>query len=198
MAQLQRQRVTLTGFIGAPGVATYYSAGGLSLTAGLHDLWSSYVTKMPVGVTATVESSGDLIDDATGDITGGWSEAATAQINGGQNGSYAAPAGCCVTWLTGGIVHSHRVRGRTFIVPMVATQFDNDGTLVGAARDQIVASSAAFVVAAAGSLVIWSRPFAGTPPIGTRPANPARPGSSHVVTGSSVRDKVAVLRSRRD
>lgn len=183
---------------GGAGVATFYSRGPLSLLPALQDFWSAMGVHMPTGVTMVTENSGDLIEDTDGSIIGSWAEAAPVPAGGQVVGSFAAPSGAVVTWLTTGIVHSHRVRGRTFIVPLAGTSYQADGTLQDATAAAMRIEAAAFVTATAGSLAVWSRPFAGTPATGTRPANPARLGSSFVVAGSSVKDKVAVLRSRRD
>ena len=107
-------------------------------------------------------------------------------------GVYAAPVGARMQWNTQGIVNGRRVRGRTFLVPLVASAFEANGTLStapitagGNAGAGLIADSAA----AGAALSVWSQPFAGVP---------ARAGSVHPVTGFSVPDQATVLRSRRD
>lgn len=198
MATLARIRVALTGFTGSPGVCTYYFLDTATAVDSLHTLWTSYALSMPDEVRVQVESIGDTIDGATGAVNGTWVASPVAVITGAGAGNYAAPAGATVTWLTAGIVHGHHVRGRSFIVPLSGDSFAGDGSLQDAFVSTQSAASAAFILAQSASFMVWSRPFPGTPAVPGRPANPARIGSNHLVVGTRIRDKAAVLRSRRD
>jgi phospholipase/lecithinase/hemolysin len=70
----------------------------------------------------------------------------------------------------------------------VPVTFDTDGTLSGAAYTQIKSAADALIAAGAGNFVVWHRP---TTKGGTD-------GSFGPVVSSRLRDKAAVLTSRRD
>lgn len=198
MVNIDRVRVSLTGFVGAPGVATHYGLNGPALAADAWTFWQQVAALMPTTVNINVENSGDTLNDATGDIVGAWSAAVFVPLFGGATGSYSAPSGCCVTWLTTDVVDSHRVRGRTFVVPMGISQYQDDGSLAPGTITGLKTVADALVANSAGNFVVWSRPRAARLATPTLPGLPARAGSNHVITATRVADKVAVLRSRRD
>lgn len=198
MTNIDRIRVALTGFIGAPGVCTFYGTNGPSLFPAVQAMWGSLATKMPPTVSVTVEPFGDSIEDTTGAITGSWSIAPATGFAGGASGPYSAPSGACLTWLTDSVLDGRRIKGRTFLVPLSDFIYDNDGTLKGSDVIDLRATCAAYVAAAAGAAVVWHRPRKASIATPTRPARVARLGGHGVITGSSVKDKIAVLRSRRD
>jgi hypothetical protein len=153
---------------------------------------------VPVNTSVQVESGGDTIDDATGELVGAWSIAPAAGYAGANASPYAAPAGACITWLTPDILDGRRIKGRTFIVPIGSGFFQTDGSLTGAGITAIATPAAAYVAALAGNGVIWHRPRAARAADGSRPAVTARAGGHGIVNGSVVADKVAILKSRRD
>lgn len=140
----------------------------------------------PLNVTVTIPTSGDTIDDTTGELTGVWSAAGGGAVTGTGTSVCAAGVGACVGWLTGGIINGRKLRGRTFIVPIHNSAFDNDGTLAAGTFTalQVFAES----MRAAGPLAVWHRPTSKT----------ATDGNSYGVVATKVRDKVAYLSSRRD
>lgn len=179
-------------------MATFYSLDAPTMIAALHTYWSALSGIIPTDVHIQVENVGDLIDPVTGTLTGAWVGAAQAPIVGGSGEVYAAPVGALARWSTPIILDGHRVKGRTFIVPVTSNFFTTSGALGPVALATVTDSAAALVVNAAGSLAVWHRPFKGSPAIGTRPARPAHVGGQAVVTGSSASPKAVVLRSRRD
>lgn len=97
---------------------------------------------------------------------------------------YSAASGARITWETAGIVAGRRVRGRTFLVPLVATVYDSDGTLASAFRTnlQTAATNMLGALTTAGqNLVVWS-PTTST---------------IHDVGSATIPDQATVLRSRR-
>lgn len=154
--------------------------------ADLHSFFSALTTWLPTSVHISFPAAGDSYNDVTGALTGSWTASTNADVVGGSLDSYAAPAGACVTWNTAGIVNGRRVRGRTFIVPVARNGYDTDGTLAAALVNALDTAAANLVTASAGGLLVWHRPVSGSG------------GSAHPVTGHRVRDKIAVLRSRRD
>lgn len=198
MTQLNRIRVALTGFPGAPGVATFYSLNTNTVTESLHTLWTSLAGYMPSNVTITVASSGDIIDSTNGNLVGTWNHAPTAPIQGTKLGVYAAPVGLMIRWDTDVIADSHRVRGRTFVVPIAAEKFAVDGSLDNPVAGEITGAAEAYIFEQSLDFVIWHRPYAGRAATATLPAKAAHLGSHALVKRGTCPDKVVVLRSRRD
>ena len=198
MANIDRVRVALTGFPGGPGVATMYGLSGPALFPFVVALWGHLAVVMPPDVSIRVEPSGDTINDADGTLTGGWSIAPVTGVVGAAAGAYAAPAGACITWLTSDILDHHRVKGRTFVVPLGLANYEADGTLTSGTATGLATAGAEFVTGTAGNAVVWHRPRKARAATLTLPARVARVGGHAIITGSRVADKVAVLRSRRD
>jgi len=141
---------------------------------------------LPSGITIAFPSGVDVVEDATGVLTVTVPVTAPSALTGGDSGSYAAPAGACVSWLTGAVVNGRHVRGRTFLVPLGGDQYQNDGTLASTIISNVNAAAAA-LISAAPELVVWSRPESAA----------AGGGSSHPVVAHRLNDFVSVLRSRR-
>lgn len=199
MANLTKVVAVWSGFPGAPGTSTFYfNDTSTTYNGSIASLFAGLAPHLPTDVTITIPTTGDTIDEATGAITGNWIQPEEAPISGTDASGYAAPVGCMAKWSTADVVHGHRVKGRTFFVPITATQYQNNGTINTASLTPMTTAVTDFQISQDGSLVVWSRPFAGTPAVGTRPANPARVGSAHIVTSATMPDKAVVLRSRRD
>lgn len=162
-----------TGLGGSPGVAAITSALALCNTL------------IPENHVIRVPNSGDIIDPSTGDLTGVWSDPAPAgQILGTGNPAAAAGVGACITWLTAGLENAHRVRGRTFFVPMATQNYEADGTLTATALGKL---NTLGTTMAGLELAVWHRPTA----VG------GSDGSMHPVVSHKVSDSVAFLGSRR-
>lgn len=198
MAPISRMRVVLDGFVGGPGIATFYALDPLTMRAPLNDLWSSLMGKCPSSVHATVQTAGDVLEDTTGVLTGSW-DAATAPVTsaGADGAPYAAPAGVCLDWLTDQVVDGHRLRGRTYVVPLGGAQYQTDGSIYPTTLASLIGYANDFVAAANGNALIWHRPRKASA-AGVVPVVTARAGSHAFITSSRVPDKTAVLRSRRD
>lgn len=148
--------------------------------------YGSSQVNLPTGVNISFTAGVDVIDTVTGQLTGTVPVTAPVTISGSGTGPYAAPAGACVTWLTNGVFNGHRLRGRTFLVPMAGSAYDTDGTLSTTAMNSINTAAASFI-AAAPDFVIWHRPTPGG----------GGGGGATVVSASRVADLAAVLTSRR-
>lgn len=193
-----RVRATLTGFSGGPGLMTQYFSPAVAgfnaalaqlsvdrvrdaLTAGAA-LWNS-------SMTWSVDGTVDEIDEATGTMLDSIT-VTSRSVAGGSVGSNQgpAPAGACVVWKTAEVKNGRRVQGRTFLVPLASGHFEGNGTLAEAALTLCNDFGASMNDAGATDLVhvVWSRPVLG---VG---------GTKHGITGYNTKDKVAVLRSRRD
>jgi len=198
MTDLYRTRAIWSGFPGGPGVSTFYGLGSGLLVPNIRALMLAVSGILPTDVTIQVENTGDILDDATGALTGSWTSSPVLSVHGLQAGAYAAPSGVCMDWLTTTIADGHRLKGRTFFVPCSSVAYQNDGSIDPTQLATLITQAATFMAAASGDLVVWHRPRVAAAATAWHPAVTARAGSNGLVTGSGVPDKVVVLRSRRD
>jgi len=185
MGDLYRVRAVWSGFIGAPGVSTFYFVDNATCVDSLFQFFTAIKSHIPSIVHIQVESSGDTIDSVTGELTGAWVSDPVADIVCTGNSPHSAPSGLVVDWLTATVTHGHRLRGRTFIVPLSNEEYDPDGTINGGTIASVEGNAADLITAQSASFVIWSRGH------GTD-------GTTGLVTSAHVPDLAAVLRSRRD
>lgn len=203
MTSLYRSRTKIENLSGGPGVATMYFLSAENLTESLQAYWNVMRELMPIQVAITVENTGDVIEDTTGDLVGAWGGTVQPTLPGLSNGPYPAPAGLCCVWKTTTILDSHRLAGRTFIVPVTSAFYQTDGTIIQSAIDGMTGACESLIAAESEDFVIWHRPFPGSPAVaasGTHAARPARAahdGGHGLVTTGFAKDKVAILRSRR-
>jgi hypothetical protein len=195
MASLARIRCVWTGFVGAPGYTNLYVANPETQSpqiASVRTFFDAIKAHLPTTVTVQVENAGPIISDLDGEQFGDWSATAVASVTGTSSSVYNAPAGGAITWNTSKFIRGRRLKGRSYLVPM-AGYSDADGSISAAALLVLQNAASAMVTAMSPNLAVWSRPIkTGTPPVITTQ------GDHGVVTGRSVADKVAVLRSRRD
>ena len=189
MANLIRAVVGWTGpgIVGLAANVLYFSEDPLPSMADVLDAYETLNGILPTGTVISVPTSGDIVNEADGSLIGAWTDTSGGNFtNTGTTAVSAAGVGACVGWLTSGFYNGHRVRGRTFIVPLNTAAYDTTGTLGSDPLLQLNAFATALI--ATGSLVVWSRP-GGSP-------NPA--GEAFPVVDKRVRDHVASLSSRRD
>ncbi len=183
---------------GAPGVTTFFQdpAIGQPNPAAIRAFFNAIAAYLPNGATIQVPSSGDLIEEADGKISGTWSSTpAPAVVTAGGLGSYAGNAGAVVHWLTSTIAKGRRVRGRSFLVPIVGSQYESNGSLQPTCITGIENAATALMNATPGHLLVWHRPTYQKP--ATKPPTMLSPGSKAAVTGIRVPDLSVSLRSRR-
>ena len=183
VAQLDEHRIAWSGFIGAPGVSTFYSlsAGSASQTA-VRAFYNSIASALPSVVTVTFPSGGRIIDTDSHEAVGTWVDPSPPLPVTGTGGTgYAAPTGAVVNWLTGVFNAGRELRGKTFLVPLTNAAFDIQGNIASATLTQL-RSAATTLVGAWTDMRIYSRST----------------GSIGAVTTATVPDFAAVLRSRRD
>lgn len=195
MAGMSRVNVTWQNFPGAPGLTQLYlddATSGQAHIDAIRTFFDAVKALLPTGTTINVPSSGDRIDEVTGDILGTWSVATTpAVVTCTGAGQYAGNAGVCIHWLTNTIVRGRRLRGRSFLVPVVATAFDTNGTPSATAMTTLTNAANALVTALGTTFQVWSRPQKATP------EHPAYTGTRGPVTSARVPDLAVSLRSRR-
>jgi hypothetical protein len=179
-----------TGFTGSPGytVLNFFdelTTGEMTLAAGrVEDFFTAIAARIPDIATITYPGEA-TIHDNTGVLTGALAITPPTSTNCVGLGSYAAPVGARVGWETGTISGGRRVRGRTFLVPLVSSTFDTDGTLTSANLTVILNAATAFLAGLATDgvqLAVWSQVGSSVSP----------------VNSATVPDQATVLRSRRD
>lgn len=188
-----------TGWAGAPGRSTFYGNTGVStpqvLANDAYTLLNNIINPLgnnaaalPAGVTITGDAYADELDVATGNQVGRLAVTPSPAIIGVGGQNWAAPAGACITWSTNTFINGRRLRGRLFLVPLDgATCFATDGTLASSFLATLNGAIPVYI-GAQSEPVVWHRPT-------TKGGSDGQ--SSPIVTGNA-KDKVAVLRSRRD
>src|SRR5664279_2073822 len=172
---IQRVRVVMNNWPGAPGYINFYENSDVVSHEPYRVFFDAIKALVPIGLTFQVPGIGDILSEETGNIIGSYSFTTPALVTGTGNATYPNGVGACIDWLTTGVVAGRRVMGRTFLVPMATSIYDTNGTLTPTAITTIGAAATALIAAMTPKFLIWSRPFAGGP--GGVPA--ARSGSVH-------------------
>lgn len=185
---MYRIRAAWQNWPGAPGVTTFYQDPAIAQpnAAAVRSFFNTLAPLLPAGLTITVPSTGDIIEENTGALSGSWSVTpAPTVVTGTGTGNYAGNAGGVVHWLTTTVVNGRRVRGRSFIVPLIGSAFFTDGSLATATIGTMSTAASTMLAATADHFVVWHRP------------RPGIPGSKAATVSSSVPDLAISLRSRR-
>lgn len=183
---------------GAPGITTFFQDPAVAQPnpAAIRTFFAAIASLLPTGLTVSVASSGDLIEETTGTLAGTWSSTPVpAVVTGTGTGAYAGNAGAVVHWLSSTVVKTRRLRGRSFLVPLVSTAYDTAGSLSAGTLSTLTPAAQALMDATAGHLVVWHRPVKAKPT--HVPPIVAAPGSKAAVTSIRVPDLAVSLRSRR-
>lgn len=187
VANLAKIPVVWDGLPGFPGLSVHYclQADAVSAVAALTAWYNSLKGNHPTGLTWQIPSSGDVINEDSGNLVGTWAGAAGSTIaaNGGP-GIYASGAGMRIRLLTTGIATHRRIIGSQFLVPLLASLYETNGTI---ANGTVATTQTALnTLVGTGLLKIWHRP------------GPSKTGGfGYTITAGQVPDKVATLRSRR-
>lgn len=199
MATVSTVTLLWNGFTGAPGysrvnfqemadVATCNAAG-----AALRTFTNAVQAYMLSTWTVAVQPVVQHHDIATGDLIGETTMSVLpATVTGGQTPTtaYAGGSGAVINWVTGAFWQGRKVRGRTFLVPVMAC-YSNDGTVSTAFQNAVTAAGNALIADPTTSISVWAKKFDDeTPPNQTS-------GALFSVSGCVVPDRAAQLRSRR-
>lgn len=185
------------GWTGAPGYTNFYAMGNLdesqtdAAAARIKTFLEAIKGHIPSACTLSFIPTVQIIAEGDGSLAEQRNIATLpANVIGGGGGTFAAPAGVCITWRTATSTGRRLLQGRTFIVPMSVTAQQTDGTIINTALTVFVNAANAYVggvgLGVPGRAAVWSRP------------KPGRAGLSAAVVNATVADRVAVLRSRRD
>lgn len=187
MVDISRVRVGWSGAgVVGPGVSTFYTTGtGAALVSAVADFYDDIKNLLPAVVNIDYPGGGEVLDSATGDFVGAWTGTSGLTTPGAGAGLFAQGVGARVIWDTNGTTNHRRVRGSTFLVPLVAAAYSADGTLADATRIFIRDAAQVFRTTMGGAFVIWTRPKNHTG------------GGVNSTTGVRVPDGVTTLRSRR-
>jgi hypothetical protein len=198
MASLQLAKVVVdwagTMVRGAAASVLYFECptGIVDLSA-IRSPFATLALALPTGLTITFPTAGDLVDEFSGELVGGWTATSVTTVSGSGGTASAAGVGACATWQTGMVVSGRRLRGRTFLVPLASAAYDTDGTLTSTVQGYM--ATFCNQMNSIPTFCIWHRPtHTGTGP--SRVNN--NDGASRLVASGSVKDKVAILTSRRD
>jgi hypothetical protein len=195
MAVIVKVQTQWNGFQGAPGYTNWYglsdgdaAAAANALGPRMRTFFEAVKTYVPTGVTLKVQRTYQVLDSITGRLTAETNLTLDPAVTTGTAATtYNGAGGAVVNWETGLFNNAgHRVRGRTYLVPLAGC-YDTDGSLSSAFITAVVAAANASL-GGTGSLGVYSRP---TTKGGTD-------GVFRTAQASSVHDKGAVLRSRRD
>lgn len=205
MAILARLNVAWQNWPGAPGLTQLYFDDTSSMQTNadaVRAFFEAVKALIPTLTTITVPGSGDRIDAADGSIQGSWSIATPpALVTATGAGAYAGNAGAVVHWTTSGIVAGRRVRGRSFLVPIVSTAFETNGSLTSAALTTLTTAANTLITATTPNFKVWSRPVKAHTEYDKKTGQPtavaARAGSGVTVNGQRIPDLAVSLRSRR-
>ena len=189
MAALNRLRISWSGpTVTGPGLSTFYVPWGEDVATDIQYVKTFFETIkgfLPVGTTVSYPSSGDSIDEGSGQLVGAFGNIPdTSPTVGGGTANYAAGVGLRVAWRTGAVHKGHRVNGSTFIVPISSEFYSNTGVVSPANLGTL--QTAASVLAGRGQLICWARPKKG-----------ATDGHGYTVTAAEVKPQIAWLRTRR-
>ena len=196
MPNMMRVRTTLNYGQGGPGLSTayFFGAGGSPVTADATDVvgrvrafWAALVGMLDNGMAAAPSGNVDLIDSATGALTGGLTVAPPAIVTGTGGATPLPPANCLLIRLqTATIVAGRRLEGRVYVsrLSTVANLAGVPTTAAGVASTNAV--TALLSGATTSSPLVWHRPIG------------AGSGSTGVVLGGAAAPFFGVLRSRRD
>ena len=186
MATLQRVVVKWDGLTGLPGVSVHYGVFGGTLVSELKTFFTSVSALFPAGLTWQIPTSGDVLTDSSGLLTGAWTDVNGGTVSSAGSGIWASGTGMMVQWGTNTIVGRRRLKGRTFLCPLFGSAFQSDGTILNAYVTTV--QTAANTLVATNQMLIWHRPPKGT----------TTGGTSALVVGAIAEDRVTSLRSRRN
>lgn len=181
-----------TGYTGAPGytkfkfMGTLDTAGANAAAANSRTLLAAVSSTTPNIMRYQCQSTCQTFTDA-GVLTGEVSVTVLpSDVLGSAAGAYVGGAGAVCYWLTGGLNGGHKVKGRTYFVPLSAAAFTADGTLTSTLVSALQTAANNFVA---------STP---SPCVNSRKLGQADRGDqTTVVSGAQVKDRSAFLRTRR-
>lgn len=199
MATVSTVTAVWAGFTGAPGYSRFNFAELANASAVqaavnavrtlMANAAASLLTTQKITVQTLVQHHDLATGDLTGETTAGSSPADVVGILASST-AFAGGSGLVVNWVTGQFWNGRKVRGRTFIVPAVSV-YSNDGTITSTAQTNWQTAGATFAATSGITPVVWAKKFDDA-----KPPNQVA-GAAFTVTGATVPDRAAQLRTRR-
>lgn len=183
---IERLTCRWAGFQGAPGYSVFYARPGGGVRDRIATFMDGFKNALPSGVTITIPTEGDVVNEVNGQITGTWTNGTPKTVLGTNSANYSAVSGVAINWQTADVVNGRRVRGRTFMVPLSQAAYGPDGQVLSTYRTEVQNLADLLISSSTGFFGIWHRPVNGAG------------GSFHDITAARVKTGPAVLRSRRD
>jgi hypothetical protein len=190
MPEVGQVQTVFQGFSGAPGYNNLYFWGDPMSPSTCQDavddafaFWNNVVVQMSQGISFAVQPDVKVLDEATGALQRIQSTTPSSQSNFASAGAYAGGVGAVASWNTAGVHLGKPLRGRTFIVPLGAGAYENNGTI--GATPLAALRTHTTTLAAVANFGVWGRPVGGAG------------GDWAACTGGSVKDQTAWLKTRR-
>lgn len=192
------------GFQGAPGYSNFHFTaeggfwdGGLlgddaqaaadAAAERVADAFGQIGSVLPDSVQISIESEAIIFDSDSGEALGFAEVDQDVIAASGDDGGYSGATGAVVNWRTNDYRFGRRIRGRTFLVPLGGSSYQDDGTLTSSALERLRTFGTRMLGSSGGpTFGVWSRPVGGAG------------GVFATATTANVPDMAAVLRSRRD
>jgi len=176
---------------------TFHAIDASTFLSPLATWLTAQAARCPQGLTFTIEGNGDQFESTTGEVTGVWTATPPSPIASTPLDTYSAGVGYLVNWKTDTYLSGRLLRGKTFVVPIIRSFFDTDGTLLDGALATMRTEATALVTDTLGNFAIWQRPRKAKAADGSRKAVTARGGGHATVVLAQIPDRGAFLTSRR-
>jgi hypothetical protein len=204
MASIYQVTAIWAGFQGAPGYSKFAfsdlttDAARNAAGAGIRSFFEAFKAYLYSGWSVAVQAEVLEYNAINSDLVGvaAMTTVPAATVGTATPTTYAGGSGAAITWSTGVILAGHRVKGRTFLVPVVGAN-ESDGTLLTAARTAMETGGNALIAVATADFCIWGKTWA-KDSLGHTIQPPQQTGGQPCsVISCSVKDMAAQLRSRR-
>lgn len=199
-----------SGFTGSPGYTLFrfneLDTGAKLNAAGaaMRNFLSTIATNMASGAGAWSIQVQGLVqhhDIGTGDLQGESTMGTVPNVitgSGTAGAAYAGGSGAVVHWTTGSTHNGRKIRGRTFLVPLLLSAFSADGTITTGLITSLTTAGGALIADSTTDFGVYSRFWdkqPGDPPVDVPPKQVG--GSFTPASGIFVPDRAAQLRTRR-
>lgn len=181
-----RVRTNFTGLTGAPYLTTHYFGGtnesdATSAVVAVAAFYEACKVRINSNLTWAVSGEVASIDEVTGDLVDVFSVGDSLNTGTDSNDGLPFTSQGLIRWGTSNIVSGRRLRGRTFM-PGPTEGYNTAGRPTATYGSTVGPAAAALIADADTTLLVWSKTH----------------GVAHEVTGYSVWNQWAELRSRRD
>lgn len=187
MATLNKLLIHWSGAgVTGPGISTmYFDPTAPSVPAGVAAFFTAIASRIPNDVSWAIDNGGDQIDVASGYPTSVWGSSGSTTVVGSGTTTYTQGVGARIVWGTGGFLRGRRIRGTTFLVPALASNYGSNGFLLSAAATAFQGAAQSLLTNVGNLMYIYTRPKAH---VG---------GGSNVVLSASCPTAATWLTSRR-